>query len=175
MTADAFLFWFLAIVTVASAIVVVSVPNPIFSALSLAMTMVGVAALFVTLSAYFMAGVQLIVYAGAVMVLFVMVIMLFDLKKELQAFVQGKVTGFVKLASAGLFGGLVLGAILMSSATLISSEQPLPPAGLDNTKTLSGLLFSQYLFGFEALGVLLLVVAVGAVALARSKGGTHVK
>ena len=69
MSADAFLFWFLAFVTIISGLSVVVMVNPIYSALSLAMTMIGVAAIFVTLDAYFLAGVQLIVYAGAVMVL----------------------------------------------------------------------------------------------------------
>lgn len=177
ITPDAFLFWFLAAVAVISAIVVVAIPNPIFSALSLAMTLVTVSALFITLNAYFLAGVQLIVYAGAVMVLFVMVIMLFDLRHELQAFTRGKVTGVIKLASVGMLAGLVIGAIAMSSQGLLSASVA-PDAQVlqaDNTKTLGKLLFSQYLFGFEALGVLLLVVAVGAVALARSKGGTHAK
>jgi NADH-quinone oxidoreductase subunit J len=78
VTADTFIFWFLALITVFSGLIVVTVANPIYSALALVMTMVGIAALFVTLGAYFVAGVQLIVYAGAVMVLFVMVLMLFD-------------------------------------------------------------------------------------------------
>lgn len=177
MSADSILFWILAIMTVAGALSVVMVTNPIYSALSLAMTMVGAAALFVTLNAYFLAGVQLIVYAGAVMVLFVMVLMLFDLKHELEAFTKGKVTGVIKLACVGMFSGLVVGAILMSVKSFVVA----PAAGTtaemagDTTKQLGQLLFSQYLFGFEALGVLLLIVAVGAVALSRSKGGTHAK
>ena len=177
ITPDVFLFWFLAAVAVISAIVVVAILNPIFSALALAMTLVTVSALFVTLNAYFLAGVQLIVYAGAVMVLFVMVIMLFDLRHELQAFARGKVSGVIKLGSVGMLAGLVMGAIFMSSQGLLSSSVTPDAQALqaDNTKTLGKLLFSQYLFGFEALGVLLLVVAVGAVALARSKGGTHAK
>lgn len=180
MTADVFLFWFLAIVTVASAFTVILVTNPIYSALSLAMTMVGVAALFVTLNAYFLAGVQLIVYAGAVMVLFVMVIMLFDLKHELQAFTRGKISGAIKVACVGMLAGLIVGAIYMSATSLIqapptSAAEVAAAANGDNSKQLGRLLFSQYLFGFEALGVLLLVVAVGAVALSRSKGGTHAK
>lgn len=172
MTADAILFWILAAITLASALSVVLVVNPVYSALSLVMTMVGIAALFVTLNAYFIAGVQLIVYAGAVMVLFVMVLMLFDLKHELQAFTQGKISGVIKIGVVGMLSGLIVGAILMSSganqAAVVATEG-------DQTKALGKILFSQYLFGFEALGVLLLVVAVGAVALSRSKGGTHAK
>lgn len=176
MTADAFLFWFLAIVTLASGLSVVLLANPIYSALCLAMTMVGISALFVTLNAYFLAGVQLIVYAGAVMVLFVMVIMLFDLKKDLQAFSRGKFTGAVKIASAGLFAGLVVSAIAMSVGLLTEKSTDnvvTAGGGMESTKALGELLFTKYIFGFEALGVLLLVIAVGAVALARSKGGTH--
>lgn len=176
MNADTFLFWFLALLTLGSALTVVMVTNPIYSALSLAMTMVGIAALFVTLKAFFLAGVQLIVYAGAVMVLFVMVLMLFDLKHELQAFTRGKMTGALKIGSIGLLAGLVIGAIAMSTGSLMAEPVEINGAhDIDNTRTLGALLFSKYLFGFEALGVLLLVVAVGAVALSRSKGGTHAK
>lgn len=176
MTADAFLFWFLAFVTLASGLSVILMSNPIYSALSLAMTMVGISALFVTLNAYFIAGVQLIVYAGAVMVLFTMVIMLFDLKKDLQAFARGRISGAVKLASVGLLAGLIVGAVVMSVNLMgerITESPVLAGTGMETTKALGNILFSKYIFGFEALGVLLLVIAVGAVALARSKGGTH--
>lgn len=177
MSADAILFWLLAILTVAGALTVVLITNPIYSALSLAMTMVGVSALFVTLNAYFLAGVQLIVYAGAVLVLFVMVLMLFDLKHELEAFTRGKISGAVKLACVGMLSGLIVGAIAMSANGLLSAPGADAKSEMvgDNTKQLGRLLFSQYLFGFEALGVLLLIVAVGVVALSRSKGGTHAK
>jgi len=173
MTPDAILFWILAVVTVVSAITVVLITNPIYSALALAMAMIGISALFVTLNAYFIAGVQLIVYAGAVMVLFVMVLMLFDLRHELQAFTRGKISGAVKIACVGMLAGLVVGAIYMSSSSLIHASAAETMSSVDATKQLGKLLFTQYLFGFEALGVLLLVVAVGCVALARSKGGTH--
>ncbi len=177
VTPDSFLFWLLSIVTFLSALGVLLLANPIYCALSLVMTMVGIAGLFVTLGAFFIAGVQLIVYAGAVMVLFVMVIMLFDLKNELQAFSRGKFAGALKIASVGMLAGLIVGAIQYSVGALeiktpVDAEIAFAP---DNTKTLGKLLFSNYLFGFEALGVLLLVVAVGSVALARSKGGTHAK
>jgi NADH-quinone oxidoreductase subunit J len=171
LTADAFLFWFLAILTIGSAILVITKANPIFSALALAMTMVGVAALFVTLEAYFLAGVQLIVYAGAVMVLFVMVLMLFDLKHEARAFTRGLVSGAIKAASTAVLAGLVVGALVQT----VSSEKVADETKIIATKDLGHLLMTQYLFGFEALGLLLLIVAVGAVALARSRGGTHAK
>ncbi len=178
MSADAFLFWFLAVVTIASGLSVILLANPIYSALSLAMTMVGVSALFVTLDAFFIAGVQLIVYAGAVMVLFVMVLMLFDLKHETTTFSRGKFTGALKIAVVGMLSGLIVGAIIKTVDVLkgqvvdkaISVATP-----MEATKNLGVILFSKYVFGFEALGVLLLVIAVGVVALSRSKGGTHAK
>jgi NADH-quinone oxidoreductase subunit J len=176
MTTDELLFWFLTLMTIGSAITVIRVTNPIYSALALAMTMIGVSALFVTLGAYFLAGVQLIVYAGAVTVLFVMVLMLFDLKHEVFAFTRGKVAGFFKIAAAASLGGLLLGAVAM---TMTDGVEPGTKAGLnlavDSTKELSKILFTQYVFGFEALGILLLIIAIGAVALARSKGGTHAR
>lgn len=176
MISDALLFWFLAFVTVASGLAVVLFTNPIYSALSLAMTMVGVSALFVTLGAYFIAGVQLIVYAGAVMVLFVMVLMLFDLRQELMAFSRGQITGALKVISAGLFLGLIFGIITKrSNLSFIDKISSPADISIDNSKELGTVLFARHIFGFEALGVLLLVIAVGTVALARSKGGTHAR
>ncbi len=176
MTADVFLFWFLAIITLVSGLAVVTLTNPIYSALCLAMTMVGIAALFVTLNAYFLAGVQVIVYAGAVMVLFVMVLMLFDLKKEIRAFATGAVSGFLKLISVGAIAGLVVGSVAVSThqAGSILGKTSAVETG-DSTAMLGQLLFTKYIFQFEALGILLLVIAIGVVALARSKGGTHAK
>lgn len=178
MTADVFLFWFLAFVTVVSALGVVMMTNPIYCALSLAMTMVSVAAVFITLQAYFLAGVQLIVYAGAVMVLFVMVLMLFDLKHELQAFTRGRLTGGLKLGAVGVLSGLIVGAVATAMVTLQQGgKAPSQDAvtSVEATKPLAEHLFLQHVFGFEALGVLLLVIAVGTVALSRSKGGTHAR
>lgn len=186
MTSDAFLFWFLALVTVVSGLSVVLMTNPIYSALSLAMTMIGVSAMFVTLNAYFLAGVQLIVYAGAVMVLFVMVLMLFDLKHELQAFTRGRITGAIKIASVGILSGLIVGAVTMGLRTVnppVNADGTTAAvtgvvataANPDTTRTLAENLFVKNIFGFEALGVLLLVIAVGTVALSRSKGGSHAR
>ncbi len=178
MTPDAVLFWFLSLIILVSAIGVVTMANPIFSALCLVMSMVSVAAIFATLKAFFLAGVQLIVYAGAVMVLFVMVLMLFDLHKEKKPFTQGTFTGTLKLLLGGLFAGLLVGTTTISSELLkapIEKAITNSSSGIESTKQMGQMLFTQYLFGFEILGVLLLVIAVGAVALARSKGGTHVK
>lgn len=179
MTADVFIFWFLALVIVGSALSVILMTNPIYSALSLALTMVGAAALFVTLQAYFLAGVQVIVYAGAVMVLFVMVLMLFDLKNELQAFSRGRFTGAIKIGAIGILSGLLAGALYTATVsggvvqTAADAEQAATSVGA--IRPLAEKLFLNHVFGFEVLGVLLLVIAVGTVALSRSKGGTHAR
>lgn len=182
MTTDALLFWFLALVVMISGLSVILMTNPIYSALSLVMTMVGVAGIFVTLQAYFLAGVQLIVYAGAVMVLFVMVLMLFDLKNELQAFARGRFSGALKIASVGILAGLIVGAVTLGlktadavQASAAANSAAVASGKVDTTKALAENLFFKNIFGFEALGVLLLVIAVGVVALSRSRGGTHAR
>lgn len=164
-------FYSLAIFLIYFAYQTITAPNPIHSALYLVLTMAGVAAAFFNLGAEFIAGVQLIVYAGAVMVLFVMVLMLFDLKSELRSFSRGLFSGGIKVMSAALLAGLAIGAANSSVAFVDSAETAGREADL--TRQLGILLYTKYLYAFEALGVLLLVVAVGVVAVSRMKGGTH--
>lgn len=167
------LFYILSFIILFSAYRVLTSANPIFSALYLAITMVTLSGLFFQLGAPFIAGVQLIVYAGAVMVLFVMVVMLFDLKHELKAYSRGTISGFFKIAASACLAGLIIGVVPLSTDVLQSAtkegfvETP--------TKDLAQMLFSKYVFAFEALGLLLLVVAIGVVAVARIKGGTHAR
>lgn len=164
-------FYSLALFLIFFAYQVITVANPIHSALYLALTMIGLAAVFFNLGAHFIAGVQMIVYAGAVMVLFVMVLMLFDLRAELRAFSRGLISGALKIMSAALLAGLALGAANSSVAVLENTEAP--AVSVDATKQLGILLYTKYLYAFEVLGILLLVVAVGVVAVSRMKGGTH--
>ena len=173
MGLDQVLFWFLSAFTVLGALGVLLQRNPLYSAFSLVLTMIGIGSLFVTLDAFFLAGVQVVVYAGAVMVLFIMVLMIFDLKKEFQKFSKGVMTGFLKLASVAMICGLITGAVMMSTEVMMQGSSR-PEMDL-SVKTLSELIFTKYLFAFEAVGVLLLFIAIGAVALSRSKGGTHAK
>lgn len=168
-------FYLLAFLLIAFSFMTITAANPIHCALYLAVTMILLAFMFFTLGAPFIAGVQLIVYAGAVMVLFVMVLMLFDLKKEIQAFSRGKVTGFLKIASAGLLCGFTAVVMLASTDLMGTTQIDAFSAPATSTRDLAHLLFSKYLFAFEALGILLLLVAVGAVAVSRIKGGTHAK
>ena len=177
MAVNDFLFYVLALVALGCGAGVILVQSPIYSSLYLALSMIGVAGIFVTLDAYFVAGVQLIVYAGAVMVLFVMVLMLFDLKHDMEAFSSGVISGALKLVSIGAILGLIVGSVYMSTeiATggVATDKSDKVAAMIDPTKALAELIFTKYLFAFEAIGALLLIIAVGAVTLSRIAGGTH--
>ncbi len=173
MSLEAGTFWVLSVWTVVGALGILFQRNPLYSAFSLVLTMIGIGSLFVTLEAFFLAGVQVVVYAGAVMVLFIMVLMIFDLKKEVQTFSKGFLTGVLKLAAAAVICGLIVGSIMMSTEIMLQGSAR--PEIETTMRDLFKLIFTQYLFAFEAVGVLLLFIAIGAVALSRSKGGTHAK
>lgn len=168
---EAISFYAMALFLILFAYRTITVPNPIHAALYLVLTMIGLAGVFFNLGAQFIAGVQMIVYAGAVMVLFVMVLMLFDLKTELRSFSRGLLSGALKVMASALLAGFALGAANSSVAILDTPEQASSQADL--TRQLGVLLYTKYLYAFEVLGVLLLVVAVGVVAVSRMKGGTH--
>ena len=166
-------FYFLEALILLSALGVVLVTSPIYSALFLVLTMVGVAGVFVTLDAYFLAGVQLVVYAGAVTVLFVMVVMLFNLDKEKTAFSKGTGINFLKALSVGLIWSILSTSLLYVFSDLGSEDLPRVLEGTAGIKEMASHLFLKYVFGFEVICILLLLVIVGAVSLARAKGGTH--
>lgn len=175
MIYEAIAFYSLALFLIFFAYKTISSQNPIHSALYLVLTMLGLAAVFYDLGAHFIAGVQVIVYAGAVMVLFVMVLMLFDLKHELQTFSKGLLSGFLKVFCSAALGGVILGVVGKSMSIVDDPSQAAPAVDttVDMTKQLSVLLYTKYLLSFEVLGILLLAVAIGVVALSRMKGGTH--
>jgi NADH-quinone oxidoreductase subunit J len=165
-------FYSLGGLLVLSALSVILVTSPIFSALFLAATMLLLAALFFMLEAYFLAGIQLLTYAGAVVVLFVMVLMMFDLRKEKAAFSGNALTNFMKVGLSALSLIIMMVPVVMffsDSKPDWLSEVSLP------TQDLSMALFTRHVFTFEVIGVLLTVVLVGSVTLAKSKGGTHAK
>jgi NADH-quinone oxidoreductase subunit J len=175
LTSQDFLFYILAVFSLVFGLGVILFRNPIFSAMSLVITMICVAGIFGSLDAWFIAGVQLIVYAGAVTVLFVMVLMLFDLKHEMKTFSKGVIGNGIKLAASGVLLGMI-GTYIWSTYATEPTFKPLAPmatSSIKATKDLSILLFTNYLFAFEVIGLLLLVIAVGAVTLSRISGGTH--
>jgi NADH-quinone oxidoreductase subunit J len=160
------LFYIFAFLTLVCGFLVIANPfsrNPVTSAMFLVLAIVSLAGLFVLLHAYFLAVVQILVYAGAVMVLFLFVIMLLNLKEEERR----------KIKVLGLLGGLVsVGAILVifltkaldKNTSLGGAESPTLEGG---TADLGKMLFTQYLLPFEIVSVLLLVAMVGVVLLSK--------
>jgi len=165
LTSMANLFFYLfALLTLLSGALVVLNPfsrNPVTSAMFLVLTMVFLSGLFVLLHAFFLAAVQILVYAGAVMVLFIFVIMLLDLKAEEQRTIKVFSAGLGAAAVAGLFA-LVLLSILSGSAAGTGFPRV---EGL--TFDLGRLLFTGYLLPFEIVSVLLLVAMVGVILLSK--------
>jgi NADH-quinone oxidoreductase subunit J len=158
------LFYIFAALTLVCGLLVVSNPfskNPVTSAMFLVLTIVGLAGLFVLLHAFFLAAVQIIVYAGAVIVLFLFVIMLFELKEEEKRPVRkaGLVVAFV---SVGSIGFLIIRGIWESRLSLVS-----PPTLEGATAPLGKMLFGEYLLPFEIVSILLLVAMVGVILLSK--------
>lgn len=159
------LFWVFAALTLLFGVGVVLFRSPVSSAMSLVMSFVGLAALFVTLDAFFIGVVQVLVYAGAVMVLFLFIIMLLDLRTE------GRRP--VKIA-AWLGGGIVAGGFLailwrvLHSSPLLDCPKPaLPASGVNDVAQVGLALFKNFNLPFQIIGVLLLVATVGVVVLSR--------
>jgi NADH-quinone oxidoreductase subunit J len=159
------LFYFFAALTLLCSLLVVANPfsrNPVTSAMFLVLTIISMAGLFVLLHAFFLAAVQVLVYAGAVMVLFLFVIMLLDLKEEERR----------KIKKLGLVAGLVsVGAIAGILIKSLSKAQPSSaPADFQHegaTIPLGKTLFTQYLLPFEIVSLLLLVAMVGVILLSK--------
>jgi len=158
------LFYVFAALTLGCGVLVIANPfsrNPVTSAMFLVLTIISMAGLFVLLHAFFLAAVQILVYAGAVIVLFLFVIMLLDLKAEARR----------KIKSYGLIAGLVsVGAILaicFRNLRLSPPGQALSPTIEGTTEALGRLLFSGYVLPFEVVSVLLLVAMIGVILLSR--------
>jgi NADH-quinone oxidoreductase subunit J len=161
---EALFFWIFAIGLVGFALAVIFNPNPVASALCLVGTFVFLAALFVTLEAFFLAAVQIIVYAGAVMVLFLFIIMLLDIKAEAKRPTPwGKIVlvGFIA-ALFGFFFDKVLRSLPAGKASLQWSGVP-----TEDAKNLGLAFFSHYTLVFGATAVLLLVATLGVILLSK--------
>ena len=156
------------LVAVFSAIMMVTRRSPIHSALWLVVTFFSIAIIYLQLHAQFIAVAQVIVYAGAIMMLIVFVIMLLDLQEEARAklkLVYSKVFGSL-LAVLFLFG--ILYAV--AAGSLAGKTGAYPPEKMTaNVKTVGEVLFTQYFFPFEIASILLVAAIVGAVVLSKKK------
>jgi NADH-quinone oxidoreductase subunit J len=155
------LFLILAAVAVAGALSLMLQRHPIHSALSLIVVMVALAGLYLLQGAEFVAAVQIIVYAGAIMVLFIFVIMLLNAGEEER-------TNFSKLAR---FVGVPVGVVFLAEVTYwigrATSHLGPPSTQTVSTRELSTLLFREYVFPFELTSFLILIALLGALVLAR--------
>lgn len=157
------LFYVFAALTLLCGILVIANPfsrNPVTSAMFLVLTIISMAGLFVLLHAFFLAAVQILVYAGAVMVLFLFVIMLLDLKEEERRKI--KLFGFV---TAIIAVGGILTVFFKAMPSIKTGATELTKTG--DTVSLGKLLFSQYALPFEIVSVLLLVAMVGVILLSK--------
>jgi len=156
------LFWFFSIAMLLSGVLVVLGRNPVTSALFLVLSLFFMAGLFVLLEAYFLAIIQILVYAGAVIVLFLFVIMLLDLKTE-------NVRQFKRFGAAGAL--VVAGALAWKLTSVAAAILPVVGAepAVGKTEAVGKLLFTKYLLPFEVTSVLLLIAMVGVVVLSRKE------
>src|SRR5271167_3161625 len=158
------LFYVFAALTLLCAILVVANPfsrNPVTSAMFLVLTIISMAGLFVLLHAFFLSIVQIVVYAGAVIILFLFVIMLLDLKEEQRRKI--KMFGIV----AGLISVGTIVAIFLKSLHATNLNAHASPVTGGDTTSLGKLLFTEYVLPFEVVSVLLLVAMIGVILLSK--------
>jgi NADH-quinone oxidoreductase subunit J len=162
MNAEQVLFFLFATVAVLGAVSLILQRHPIHSALSLIVVMVSLAGLYLLLGAEFIAAVQVIVYGGAIMVLFVFVIMLLNAGVEERT----------NLSRMARYVGVPLGVVLTAAlawklwGTPAAAPQALP---VESTRALSMMLFREYVLPFELTSILILIAILGAVVLAKKE------
>ncbi len=168
MVVQALAFYLFAAVAVASAVMVISARNPVHSILFLILAFFNAAGLFVLMGAEFLAMILVIVYVGAVAVLFLFVVMMLDINVvELRQ-------GFLRYLPIGALIGLILVAELVTvigawslapeAAAVAAAPMP-PPDVVTNTEALGRLLYTDYFFVFQTAGIVLLVAMIGAIVL----------
>ncbi|HMK37678.1 MAG TPA: NADH-quinone oxidoreductase subunit J [Desulfomonilaceae bacterium] len=166
---EALIFYVLAGITLASAFFVVFLRRPMHNVLFMIITMIGLAGLFILLQAEFVAMVQIVVYAGAVMVLFLFVIMLLNLD-------QIRLPDDPRALRSWIGVGLALAVLVLIVPVLAAFvpntpvNNPVGAANVSNTALLAEALFGKYLLPFEIASVLLLAAIIGSVILAKKKG-----
>jgi len=162
---SAFLFWTSALLMLVFGAAVIINRNPVASALSLVVSFLALAALFISLNAYFIGIIQVLVYAGAIMVLFLFIIMLLDLRAE-------KLRNINWIASAG--GIAVALAFIIQIFAVVGrlsiANQTFPPLARstsDDVHQIGLLLFTNYNLPFQIIGIVILVATVGVIMLSR--------
>ena len=168
---DAIIFWLLAAMMIAASLLVVFQRNPMYSVLALIGSFLALSPMYVTLGAPFVAAIQIIIYAGAIMVLFLFVVMLLNVPTE------DPPTGFHArlLGGAGprrfgaVLSGLLALELLWAIGRLEGERMPAMSTEGSSVHDIGVRLFQDYAFAFEATSVLILVAMVGAIVLARKE------
>jgi NADH-quinone oxidoreductase subunit J len=164
--ATTFFFYFLSAMAITGGVFVILRKNPVHSALALIMTLLALAGLYLMLYAPFVAGVQIILYAGGIMVLFLFVIMLVNLERNQRE------EQFNKQWVVGLIAAVALGALFIFAS--VKGKELFPahvlqlPEG-ENTQQIAIVLYRDYMFAFEIASLLLLVAIIGAVVMAKKR------
>ncbi|MFN2622751.1 MAG: NADH-quinone oxidoreductase subunit J [Chthoniobacterales bacterium] len=159
-----FLFYFFAFLMLVFGAAVVLNRNPIASALSLVICFMGLSALFMSLDAFFIGIIQVLVYAGAVMVLFLFIIMLLDLRAE-----RLRKINYVAVAGGSAVAIVFFLQIYFVVGQLKAAQQPFPAltAKTDDVHNIGALLFTNFNLPFQIIGVLVLVATIGVVVLSK--------
>jgi NADH-quinone oxidoreductase subunit J len=163
-----FLFYAFALLSIAGAFGVLCLRSPVHGAMSLVGTFFSLGTIYVMMQAEFVAVVQVLVYAGAIMVLFLFVLMLLSIPKEDKTFINwtgGKIIGAAM--AFGIWTQLALALGRFAPERLVPPE--LAEQAPDTIKQIGQLLFSEYLLPFEAISLLLLVAVLGAVVIAKRR------
>jgi NADH-quinone oxidoreductase subunit J len=164
--ATPFFFYLFAGIMIVGGILVITRKNPVHSALALIVTLLAQASVYLMLYAPFVAGVQIILYAGGIMVLFLFVIMLVSIERSVRER-QFNSQWVVGLVTATALGGLLIAVYTKGKA--IFPEHALPVVENDNTQKVATMLYGQYMFAFEIASLLLLVAIIGAVVMAKKR------
>jgi NADH-quinone oxidoreductase subunit J len=164
------LFWIFGTVGIVSAIVMVAKRNPVHSALFLVVVLFCVAGIYLLLGAEFLAAIQVIVYAGAIMVLFLFVIMLINVEQEARRGGGGRLL----LKACGMVVTGILLLVLVTAGGFKAMEgygaRGQEAEAVSNTGQIAEALFTEYVLPFEVTSILLLAAIVGAIVLARKRG-----
>jgi NADH-quinone oxidoreductase subunit J len=164
--ATPFFFYMLAGIMLIGGILVITRKNAVHSALALIVTLLAQAAIYLMLYAPFVAGVQIILYAGGIMVLFLFVIMLVSIERSMKER-QFNSQWVVGMIAATALGGLFVAVFAKGKA--IFPDHVLPVVENDNTQKIATMLYGQYMFAFEIASLLLLVAIIGAVVMAKKR------
>jgi NADH-quinone oxidoreductase subunit J len=169
MWLDTLLFYGFALLTLTGAVLTITRRNAVHSAVALIASLVGVAGLFLLQRAEFLFAVQIVLYVGGIMVLFLFVIMLVNLDEAARLRQFGR-QWWLALAAVAAVGAEVVWFLTKGAGALrLPPAAPLPAGAPGNTEALADVLFSEYLLPFEVASLLLLVAIVGSVIMAKKR------